>query len=228
METIIKAFSRPVWEIVAPSIIDTLFMVTTSTILTVIFGLIFGIILATTDKDGLRALPIFNGIFGGIINAVLSLPAMIVIILTLPLSRLIVGVSYGPKACIIALSVACIPMFARLVENSLLEVPKGKIEAVKVMGAGSFDIIFKVMLLEALPNLIRNFSVITITLISVTAIAGSFGAGGLGDIAVRYGYNRFRSDVLIAAVFALLVLVEFIQISGALIAKFIMKKRHLI
>ncbi|MDR2709514.1 MAG: ABC transporter permease [Elusimicrobiota bacterium] len=228
METIIKAFSKPVWEIVGPSIWDTLFMTITSTILTVVFGLIFGIILATTDKGGLRSLPIFNGIFGAVINAVLSLPAMIVIILTLPLSKLIVGVTYGPKACIIALSVACIPMFARLVENSILEVPKGKIEAIKVMGANNIDIIFKVMLPEALPNLIRNFSVITITLISVTAIAGSFGAGGLGDIAVRYGYNRFRTDVLIAAVGTLLVMVEFIQISGALLAKFIMKKRHLI
>lgn len=228
METLVKAFSKPVWDLVLPAIGDTIYMTITATALTTIFGLFFGIVLVVTDKDGLKPFPIFNAILGTIINAVLSLPSMIVIILTLPLSKLIIGITYGPKACIIALAVTCIPMFARLVETSLLEVSKGKIEAVKVMGAKNSDIIFKVLLPEALPSLIRNFSVIAITLISITAIAGSFGAGGLGDIAVRFGYNRFRSDVLIAAVLTLLVLVEFIQILGAIISKRILKKRHLI
>jgi D-methionine transport system permease protein len=228
METLLSAFTQEIWEIIAPAIIDTLYMTSTSLIITAFFGLMLGILLVLTDKDGLRPMPIFNTIFGGIINAVLSLPAMIVIILTLPISKFIIGISYGPKACIIALSVTCMPMFARLVETSLLEVSKGKIEAVKSMGARTRDIIFKVLIPEAMPSLIRNFSVITITLISVTAIAGSFGAGGLGDIAVRYGYNRFRSDVLIAAVGVLLVIVEFVQITGAFLAKQILKKRHLI
>jgi D-methionine transport system permease protein len=228
LETFILAFSKPVWEIVAPSILDTLYMTATATLITAVFGLICGLLLVVTDKDGLRPCRAFNAFFGGITNAVLSLPSMIVIILTLPISKLIIGITYGPKACIIALSVTCIPMFARLIETSLLEVSKGKIEAVKAMGAKDMDIILKVMVPEALPSLIRNFSVTIIALISVTAIAGSFGAGGLGDIAVRYGYQRFRSDILIAAVSTLLVLVEFIQITGAVWSKRILKKRHLI
>jgi D-methionine transport system permease protein len=228
IETIIKAFSKEVWAIIFPAIWDTIYMTAISTVITTFFGLIFGIALLITDKDGLYPVPVFNRIFGAIINAVLSLPAMVVIILALPISKLIVGITYGPKACIVALTVVCIPIFSRLVENSILEIAKGKIEAVKSMGASNWDIILKVMIPESLPMLIRNFIVLTITLISVTAIAGSFGAGGLGDIAVRYGYNRFRSDILIASVSVLLVSVELLQFFGAKLSKKILKKRHLI
>jgi D-methionine transport system permease protein len=186
------AFSAATWGIVTPAISQTLFMVALTTLLTGIFGLILGIALVLTDKDGLYPLRTFNAVAGGIINALRSMPSVIIIILTLPVSRLIIGISYGPRACIIALAVTCIPMFARLVENSILEVSKGKIEAAKSMGAGNGDIVFKVMLPEALPALARNFTIAIIAIISTTALAGSFGAGGLGDVAVRFGYNRFR------------------------------------
>ncbi|MDR3112247.1 MAG: ABC transporter permease [Elusimicrobiota bacterium] len=228
IDIFLKAFSKEVWSIIFPSIWDTVYMTTISLVITSFFGLLFGIALLITDKDGLFPIPIFNRVFGSIINAVLSLPAMVVIILALPISKLIVGISYGPKACIVALTVVCIPIFSRLVENSILEVSKGKIEAVKAMGASNWDIIFKVMIPESLPTLIRNFVVLTITLISVTAIAGSFGAGGLGDIAVRYGYQRFRSDILIASVLTLLVSVELLQFAGASLSRKILKKRHLL
>jgi D-methionine transport system permease protein len=227
-DVLTKAFSKEVWEIILPAIGQTIYMTIISTAITMFFGLLFGVLLFVTDQDGLHPVPIFNKVFGAIINAVLSLPSMIVIILALPISKLIVGVSYGPKACIVALIIVCTPIFSRLVESTILEVSKGKIEAAKSMGASTIDIIFKVMLPESLPTLIRNFVVLTITLISITAIAGSFGAGGLGEVAVRFGYNRFRADILIAAVLVLLVSVECLQLLGAFLSKKILKKRHLI
>jgi D-methionine transport system permease protein len=224
----IKLFSQETIGIILPATLQTLYMVLVAAPITIFFGLVFGSFLYITDKDGLYPMPIFNKIFGAIINAVLALPSMIAIILALPLSKFVVGVSYGPKACIIALTIVCTPIFARLVESSILEVSKGKVEAAKSMGAAPFDIILKVMLPEALPSLIRNFIVLTITLISITAIAGTFGAGGLGEVAVRFGYHRFRTDILLAAVLTLLVLVEGLQLLGDKLFKRMLKKRHLI
>jgi D-methionine transport system permease protein len=227
-EFLAQVFSTEVWEYVLPATWQTIYMTSISTTITIFFGLIFGVLLYLTDKDGLCPMPIFNKVFGAIINSILSLPSMIVVILFLPISKLIVGVSYGPKAFVVSLSIVCIPIFSRMVENSILEVSKGKVEAAKAMGAPNYDIILKVMLPEALPTLIRNFVVLTITLISITAIAGSFGAGGLGELAVRFGYNRYRSDILAAVIIVLLVVVECLQLFGAFIAKKILKKRHLI
>jgi D-methionine transport system permease protein len=228
IELCTQIFSKNVWAIIIPASLQTIYMTVISTILTIFFGLIFGITMFVTNKNGLHPCVIFNRIFGAAINAILSLPSMIVIILVLPISKFIVGVSYGPKACIIALTIVCTPIFSRLVENSIAEVSKGKIEAAKAMGASNINIIFKVLLPESLPTLIRNFVVLTITLISTTAIAGSLGAGGLGEVAVRFGYNRFRTDILISVILVLLVLVECLQLLGALISKRILKKRHLI
>ncbi|MDR3307037.1 MAG: ABC transporter permease [Endomicrobium sp.] len=227
-EFLARVFSAEVWGYVLPATWQTIYMTAISTTITISFGLFFGILLYITDKDGLRPMPIFNKVFGASINSVLSLPSMIVVILFLPLSRVIVGASYGPKAFIVSLSIVCIPIFSRLVENSILEVAKGKVEAAKAMGASNLDIIFKVILPESLPALIRNFVVLTITLISITAIAGSFGAGGLGELAVRFGYNRYRSDILAAVIIVLLVGVEWLQLFGAFISKKILKKRRLI
>ena len=146
----------------------------------------------------------------------------------LPIARVIVGKAYGSNACIIALVASCVPMFARLVESSLLEVAKGKIEAAKAMGAGNIRILLTVMLPEALPSLIRAFTVAVIAVISMTALAGNFGAGGIGDIAVRFGFNRFQHDVLIATVFVLIIMVQFVQLLGDLTSKLLLKKWHLI
>jgi D-methionine transport system permease protein len=222
------AFSANTWGIVLPAIGQTLYMVLLTTLLTAVFGLVLGIALVITNRDGLRPRPVFNSVAGGIINALRSMPSVIIIILTLPLSRLIIGISYGPKACIIALAVSCIPMFARLVESGILEVPKGKVEAAKAMGAGTAAIVFKVMLPEALPALVRNFTVAVIAIISITALAGSFGAGGLGDVAVRFGYNRFKGDILIASVLVLIVIVCIVQFAGSFVSRWILKRRHLV
>jgi D-methionine transport system permease protein len=141
---------------------------------------------------------------------------------------LILGKSYGPKACIIALAVTCIPMFGRLVESSILEVSKGKIEAARSMGAKNRDIVLKVLLPEALPSLIRSFTISVIAIISTTALAGTLGAGGLGDVAVRFGYSRFKTDILLAAVLVMIVIVQAVQFAGNALSKFILKKRHLV
>lgn len=223
-----NAFNAEVWGIVAPAAVQTLYMTALTTLLTGAFGLALGVALVLTDRDGLSPLSAFNVVAGGIVNALRSMPAVIIIILTLPLSRLVIGVSYGPKACVVALAATCVPMFARLAENSILEVPKGKFEAAQAMGAKKRDVVLKVMLPEALPNLVRSFTVAAVAIVSATALAGSFGAGGLGDVAVRYGYQRFRVDMLIASVLSLALLVNLIQLAGGGIAKRILKKRCLL
>jgi D-methionine transport system permease protein len=227
-QTIVSAFSEKTWAIVFPAIYDTLYMVLYTTVLTAIFGMLLGIVIVVTDADGIYPCKRFGAILGGIVNALRSLPSIIIIILTLPLSRLIIGVSYGPKACIIALAVTCVPMFGRLVESSILEVSKGKIEAARSMGAKNRHIILKVMIPEALPSLLRNFTIAVIAVISTTALAGMLGAGGLGDVAVRFGYNRFKTDILIAAVLIMIVMVQIVQRVGDSLSKLVLKKRHLI
>lgn len=227
-QVLASAFSEKTWKIIFPAIGQTLYMLSLTTVFTLIFGLILGIILVATDKDGVHPKPVLNKILSAFVNVFRSLPSMILIILTLPLSRLIIGISYGPKACILALVVSSVPMFGRLVESSILEVSKGKIEAAKALGTSNRRIILKVLLPEALPSLIRSFTITVIAIISITALAGSFGAGGIGDIAVRFGYARFKTDILIAAVLVLIVLVEAVQLAGDFWAKHISKKRYLI
>ena len=228
LQILLSAFSDKTWAIIIPAIWQTLYMVSLTTIFTLIFGLLLGAILVITDKDGVHPVPVLNKILGTFVNIFRSLPSMILIILTLPLSRLIIGISYGPKACILALVVSAVPMFGRLVESSILEVSKGKIEAAKSLGTSNSRIVFKVLIPEALPSLIRSFTISIIAIISITALAGSFGAGGIGDVAVRFGYQRFKTDILIAAVAVLVVLVQFVQLLGDFSAKHISKKRYLI
>ncbi|MBQ1572288.1 MAG: ABC transporter permease, partial [Clostridiales bacterium] len=181
-----------------------------------------------TNPDGLVPLKISYSVSGWIINCLRSLPQMIMIILMIPVARLIFGKAYGTNACIIAIAASCIPMYARIVESSLLEIEKGKIEAAKAMGSSNLNIIFRILLPETLPSLIRGFTVSVITVLSMTALAGMFGAGGIGDIAVRYGYQRFQHDKLFACVYILVILVQLIQGIGNLISKQILKTRNLI
>lgn len=226
-EVIKSAFGKSVWEIVGPAIKDTIYMTLLTTVFTLFLGVILGIILVVTDKQGIHPLPVFNKVLGAIVNVLRSLPSMILIILTLPLSRLFIGRAYGPEACILALVASCVPMFGRLVESSILEVSKGKIEAAKSMGTSNFHIVVKVLIPEALPSLVRAFTVAIIAIIATTALAGTFGAGGLGDVAVRFGYSRFKTDMLIAAVLVLIVLVQLVQFLGDAVSKHIIKKRFL-
>ena len=215
-EIIANIFTEKTWSVILPAILDTLFMTFFSTLLMVVFGLGLGVLLFVSRSQGLYPLRVFNAVFGAVIDALRSLPSMVIIILTLPLAKLIIGKSYGPGAVLIALAITCTPMFARMVESSFLTVPKGKVEAARSVGARNWEVMFKVVLPESLPSLIRQLTIAVIALISVTAIAGWFGGGGLGDVAVRYGYNRF-----------LIVIVEAVQLGGEGWARHIARKRHI-
>jgi len=227
-QVLASSASDEVWSFVWPAIGSTLYMLAVTTLLTFVLGLGLGIVLVVTDKDGIKSMPVFNAVLGAIVNVLRSFPSMILIILLLPLSRLILHKTYGANACILALVGSCFPMLGRLVESSIHEVAKGKLEAAKAMGTTNRDIILKVLLPEALPSLVRSFTVTVIAILGTTALAGSFGAGGLGDVAVRFGYNRFRTDVLIPTVLVLIALVQAIQALGGAIARGIERKRYLV
>ena len=227
-EVIKSAFGERVWAQVWPAVWDTLYMVAISAVIMLVLGLILGVLLYISPPGGIRPMPWFNRIAGAIVNCLRSLPQMIMIIVTLPLARAVLGRGYGAGACIIALAASCTPMFGRMVESALTEVSKGKIEAAKAMGSSSFQIIFRVLLPEALASLTRAFTMALISIVSMTALAGSFGAGGIGDIAVRFGFNRFQHDILIATVLVLIVMVQIIQVIGDGASRFLLKKWKLI
>lgn len=227
-EIIKGSFAPEVWQRILPATLETLYMTGLSAVIMVVFGLILGILLTVTNPNGLVPIKALYTASGWFINVLRSLPQMIMIILMIPIARLIFGRSYGTDACIIAIAASCIPMYARIVENSLLEIEKGKVEAAKSIGSTNFQIIFRILLPETIPSLIRGFTVAVITIISMTALAGMFGAGGLGDIAVRFGYQRFQHDILFAAVYVLILLVHIVQFLGDFTSRQILKKRNLV
>ncbi|MFF0826551.1 methionine ABC transporter permease [Brevibacillus sp. NPDC003359] len=210
------------WE----GLLETLYMVFWSSLFALLIGMVLGITLVVTEKGGLLESPKLSNAIGTIINSVRSLPFIILIVLLLPLSRLIVGTSLGPTAAIVSLSIGAAPFLARIIENSLKEVSAGKIEAAKSVGATPFTIIFRVLIPEALPALVRGVTIGIIGITEFTAVAGAIGAGGLGSLAIRFGYQRFREDVLIATVIVIILLVQIIQWSGDYMVKRIHKKRY--
>lgn len=205
---------------------ETLYMVSISSIFALILGVPIGVLLVVTDKNGVFPLVRVNKVIGFIINVIRSMPEMILIIILLPLAKLIVGTTLGANATIISISIGSAPLMARIIETSLKEVEFGKIEAAEAMGATVFEIIRKVLIPEALPSIIRGITIVIIGIIGFTAIAGAIGAGGLGSLAIRYGYQRFRTDILIGTVLVLLIIVQLIQAIGYFIARVIDKKRY--
>ncbi len=177
------SFDPDVWAQILPSVGETLYMTVIASIIMLVFGVLIGIILTVTNPVGLKPVkPLYTG-SGWIINILRSLPQMIMIIIMIPVARVVFGKSYGTNACIIAIAASCIPMYARMVESSLLEISKGKIEAAKALGSNNLQIVFRIIIPETLPSLVRGFTVAVISVISMTALAGMFGAGGIGDIA---------------------------------------------
>ena len=227
-EVIQASFNPDIWKELVKPVGETLYMTAISSLIVLVFGILLGIFLTITCPDGLIPVKVPYITAGWLINVLRSLPQMVMIILMIPVARLIFGKSYGTNACIIAIAASCIPMYARIVESSLLEIGKGKIEAAKSIGSTNFQIVTKVILPETLPGLIRGFTVAVITVISMTALAGMFGAGGIGDIAVRFGYQRFQHDRLFACVYILVVLVQVTQGIGNLISNRILKTRNLV
>ncbi|PAF47635.1 ABC transporter permease [Helicobacter sp. 12S02232-10] len=207
-----------IFDMIHNSTLETIYMVFFSCIFAVLFGLPLGVFLQITKQDGILPMPMLNKALGGIVNTARSFPFIILIILLLPLSRLIIGTSIGSTAAIIPLSISAIPFVARLFEGALAEVPKGLIEATQSMGANKFMIV-KMMIAESLPSLVNALIITTVSLIGYSAMAGAVGAGGLGDLAIRIGYQTYRPDVLLYSVITIIVLVQIIQTSGDLVVK---------
>ena len=223
-----SSVSAEIWSKLWPSIFDTLYMTALASLIVLVFGLTLGVLLTVTSPDGLFPLPAVYKVWGWLINTLRSLPQMVMIIMLIPLARFLFGKSYGANPCIVAIAASCIPMYARVVESSLLEINKGKIEAAKSIGSSNLQIIFHALLPETLPSLIRGFTITVIAVLSMTALAGMFGAGGIGDVAVRYGYQRFQHDKLLACIYVLVVLVQIVQSAGNFVSNRILKTRALI
>ncbi|WP_253954030.1 methionine ABC transporter permease [Schaalia sp. 19OD2882] len=202
-----------------PAIGETLLMTGFSTLFTVILGLPLGLVLVQSGKDGLRPNKVLHQSLGLVVNILRSYPFIILIIALLPLTKLIVGTTLGWQATVVPLVVGAVPFFARLVETAVKGVEHGKIEAAQMMGASRRQIQWGVQVKEAMPALVQSITVLTITLVGYSALAGVVGGGGLGQMAINYGYNRFQFDVMVCTVVAILVIVQVIQMAGDLIAK---------
>ena len=211
-------FSSTIINMLLEGIVDTLYMTVASTVLGYIFGLPMGILLTVTDKDGIKPNAFIYKIFDFIANVVRSIPFLILLILLIPFTRFLIGKSYGATATVISLTVAAAPYIARMVESSLKEVDAGVIEAARSMGASNFDIIFKVLLVEAKTSLIVGATITVGTIFGYSAMAGTLGGGGLGDIAVRYGYHRWDTAIMIVTVILIIILFQIFQTVGMKIA----------
>ncbi len=199
--------------------IDTIYMVFLATAISIIFGVPLGVILLVTSKGYFWHSPVFYNVLGTIVNALRSIPFIILMVAIIPITKLIVGTSIGTTAAIVPLTISTIPFLGRLVETSLRTVPYGLIEAAQSMGASPFRIIRKVLLPEALPELVQNFTLTVIVIIGCSAMAGTIGGGGLGDIAIRYGYQRFQVSIMVMTVIILILMVQLTQYIGDVITK---------
>ena len=217
-----------IFKLVAESTLQTIVMVFWSTVFSLIMGLPLGVLLHVTDKEdqgGIIPKPVLNEILSRIVNILRSFPFLILMIILMPVARFILGTTIGTRASVVSLSIAAAPFVARVIETSLKEVDPGVIQAAKAMGSTNWQIIVKVMLPEALPSLVSGVTLTIINLIGYSAMAGTIGGGGLGDLAIRYGYQRFRSDVMLAAVIVIIVLVELVQFVGNRISSRLLAKR---
>lgn len=205
---------------------DTLYMTLMSTLFGYVLGLPMGILLAVTDKEGIRPNAFLYKILDFVANLVRSIPFLILLILVIPLTKLIVGRSYGPSATIVPLVIAAAPFIARMVESSLKEVDRGVIEAAVSMGAGTGQIVWKVLLAEARTSLLVGVTIALGTILGYSAMAGVVGGGGLGDIAIRYGYYRYQTDVMVVTIVILVALVQILQGIGMLLSKKMDKRRR--
>ncbi|WP_414625510.1 methionine ABC transporter permease [Selenomonas bovis] len=203
---------------------ETVYMVAVSMIIATAIGVPLGVLLSTTGKGGILEARAFNKTLGAIVNAIRSIPFIILMVAIIPLTRLLVGTAIGTTAAMVPLIIAAVPFIGRQVETSLTEVPYGLVEAALSMGATPLQIIRRVLLPEAMPSIVAQLTTVIISLVGESAMAGAIGGGGLGDLAIRYGYQRFRPDVMIATVVILIILVQLVQFAGNLLAKRLNKK----
>ena len=203
---------------------ETVYMVAVSMIIATIIGVPVGVLLHVTTKGQILESPILNKVLSSVINAVRSIPFIILLVAIIPFTRLVVGSSIGTTAAMVPLVIASIPFIGRQVETSLREVPEGIVEAAQSMGATPMQIISRVLLPEAMPNIVAQLTTVVISLVGESAMAGAIGGGGLGDLAIRYGYQRFRPDIMIATVIVLIIMVQVIQFAGNTLAKHLDKR----
>lgn len=198
---------------------ETVYMVVVSMIIATIIGVPLGVLLHTTSKGQILESLAVNRIVGAIVNAVRSIPFIILLVAIIPFTRLLVGSAIGTTAAMVPLVIAAIPFIGRQVETSLKEVPFGLVEAAQSMGATPAQIIWKVLLPESMSSIVAQLTTVIISLVGESAMAGAVGGGGLGDLAIRYGYQRFRPEIMLATVIILIVLVQLVQFVGNTLAK---------
>ena len=216
MENLVELLYKP--------LVETLYMIGVSMIFSVIIGLILGTVLVVTSENHIMPSKIINSILSNVINITRSFPFIILLIVLFPLTKLIVETKIGTTAAIVPLSFAATPFFARMVETALRDIPWGIIEAALAMGSTPMQIIIKVMIPEAMPSIIQAVTTTTIGVLGYSAMAGSIGGGGLGDLAIVYGYQRWRTDIMVITVIVLIVLVVIIQLIGDFISRKIDKR----
>ncbi|NLK66421.1 MAG: ABC transporter permease [Campylobacteraceae bacterium] len=202
---------------------ETIYMTIVSTFFATILGLFLAIILVLTRKGGLMANAPVYAVLDFVINVIRSFPFIVLIIVLFPFVRLIIGTSIGTDAAIVPLTIGTAPFMARLIENALIEVDGGIVEAAKSFGASKMQIIFRVMLVEAVPSLVNVLTLTIIVVIGFSAMAGTLGGGGLGDVAIRYGFQRFRGDIMLYTVIILIAMVQIVQMIGNSIYKRVKK-----
>ena len=205
-------------ELLVQGTLESIYMIAI-TVISYLIGLPLGVFLIISDKNGLHPMPGLNWLIGGIVNILRSVPFLILMITLSPITRIVVGTTIGPRAAIFALVVSAAPFVARMVEQSLLEVDHGVVEAAQSMGASNTQIITKVLLPESKPSLLNGLLVSATTILGYSAMAGVVGGGGLGDIAIRYGYNRYDTETMLITVVLLVIMVQIIQSVGSRIAK---------
>lgn len=216
--------SQEMLVLLAKSFWETTYMVAVSSFISALLGIPLGIILVTTNKGHILENRSLNRVLGAIVNAARSTPFIILMVAIIPVTRLLVGTSIGTNAAIVPLSIAAIPFVARIVESALKEVDYGVIEAAQSMGASPREIITKVLIPEAMPAIILGITLTIISLIGYSAMAGAIGGGGLGDLAIRYGYQRFRADIMLITVVILIAQVQIVQSAGDYLSNRLNKK----
>jgi D-methionine transport system permease protein len=216
--------SPDIIALLADSLLETLYMVAVSALVAALTGIPLGIVLVTTARGHIMENGKLNAALGSVVNATRSTPFIILMVAIIPFTRMIAGTSIGTNAAIVPLSIAAIPFLARIVEAAIREVDHGVIEAAQAMGASPLQIIRKVLIPEALPALVLGVTITVVSLIGYSAMAGAVGGGGLGDLAIRYGYQRFRPDVMLATVVILIATVQLVQSCGDRLARRLNKR----
>jgi D-methionine transport system permease protein len=216
--------SQEIIALLAESLLETIYMVGVSALIAALAGIPLGVVLVTTGKGHIMENKMLNTVLGSVVNATRSTPFIILMVAIIPLTRVIAGTSIGTKAAIVPLSIAAIPFLGRIVESAIREVDHGVVEAAQAMGASPLQIIRKVLIPEALPAIVLGITITVVSLIGYSAMAGAIGGGGLGDLAIRYGYQRFRPDVMLATVVILIATVQIVQSCGDNLARRLNKR----